>query len=141
MGNLTRLRARELRKESTGAEKRLWRLLRSRRLSGYKFRREHPVGCYFLDFYCIEARVAVESDDFQHGLPEQQAHDQRRTEFLASRGIVVKRIWTSHLTKTRERDAFVNNLWHLLPQRAPHPDNVAPPPYRREPDKSEGPSP
>lgn len=74
MGNPTRIRARELRKESTWAEKRLWRSLRSRRLSGYKFRREHPAGSYFLDFYCIEARVAVESDGFQHGFPDQQAY-------------------------------------------------------------------
>jgi len=60
MRNPMRRRARELRKESTWAEKRLWRILRSRRLAGYKFRREHPVGGYFLYFYCMEARVAVE---------------------------------------------------------------------------------
>jgi very-short-patch-repair endonuclease len=69
-------RARALRKDPTWAEKRLWRLLRSRRLAGYKFRREHPMGPYFLDFYCIEARVAVESDGFQHGFPVQRARDE-----------------------------------------------------------------
>src|SRR2546429_211165 len=78
----SRLRARELRKDRSWAAKRLWRMLRSRRLAGYKFRREHPIGPYFLDFYCLEAKVGVESDGFQHGFPEQQAHDRARDAYL-----------------------------------------------------------
>jgi very-short-patch-repair endonuclease len=70
--------ARELRNTATWAEKELWRVLRSRRLSGYKFRRQHPQGPWFLDFYCIEAKVAVESDGLQHGFPGQQERDQKR---------------------------------------------------------------
>ncbi len=133
-----RSRARQLRKDSTWAEKRLWRLLRSRRLAGYKFRREHPMGPYFLDFYCIEARVAVESDGFQHGFPAQQSHDRQREAYLAAKGIVVKRIWNSHLAQAREREAFVENLRRLLQKRVPHPGDAVLPRYRREPD---GPSP
>jgi very-short-patch-repair endonuclease len=127
-------RSRQLRKQSSHAEKLLWRLLRSRRLSGYKFRRQHPFDIYFLDFYCIEARVVVETDGSQHGFPEQQEHDQKRTEYLTAQGIVVKRIWNSHLRKTREREAFLENLWRLLQQRAPHPENRPVSPRRREPD-------
>src|SRR5207244_3704983 len=110
-------------------------------LAGYKFRREHPIGSYFLDFYCIEAKVGVESDGFQHGFPEQQAHDRVRDAYLAAQGIVPKRIWNSHLARPREREAFADNLWRLLQERAPHPENVAPPAFRREPDKPGPPSP
>src|SRR5215213_1592564 len=110
----TTTRARQLRKKTTWAEKALWRLLRSRRLAGYKFRRQHCIGSYFLDFYCLEARVAVESDGFGHGHPERQRRDAERDAYLATQGIVVKRIWNSHLARAREREAFVENLWRLL---------------------------
>src|ERR1700704_5521681 len=68
-------RARQLRKKQTWAEKALWRLLRDRRFSGYKFRRQHPFGDYFLDFYCAEAKLVLETDGFMHGHPERQKHD------------------------------------------------------------------
>src|SRR2546423_1327764 len=115
-----RNRARQLRGKASEGEKLLWRLLRSRRLSGYKFRRQHPEGSYFLDFYCVEARVAVETDGFQHGFPAQKSNDQKRTDHLNAQGIVVKRIWNSHLRQKPEREAFLAALSHLLQERAPH---------------------
>jgi len=126
--------ARGLRKKQTWAERRLWSLLRSRRLAGYKFRRQHPEGPYFLYFYCIEARVAVESDGVGHGHPLQQRSDKKRDEHLTKRGILVKRVWNSQLAKRDDRATFVENLWQILQQRTPHPENVALPPYRRTPD-------
>lgn len=127
-------RARALRRQSTWAEKRLWRLLRSRRLAGYKFRRQRIARRYYLDFYCHEAKLTVELDGSGHGFPEQQKHDQERDEFLAGQGILVKRIWNHQLLRAADRENFMANLWHELQARAPHSGNVAPPPYRRAPD-------
>ena len=117
-------RARNLRKKSSWAEKLLWRMLRNERFSGYKFRRQHPFGEYTLDFYCAEARLVVETDGFQHGHPEHQRHDAKRDAFLASHGIVVKRIWNWRLKK--EPQVVRDNLWMQLQERAPHPGNVKP---------------
>ncbi len=122
-------RARQLRKKRTWAEKALWRRLRDRHFSGYKFRRQHPVGEYFLDFYCAEAKLALETDGFGDGFPAQQQHDARRDSFLRSQGILVKRIWNWQLRRELEWVRF--NLWGLLQARAPHPGNV--PPARRTP--------
>src|ERR1043166_10155435 len=58
--------ARQLRKRSTEAEKRLWRHLRSRRLAAFKFRRQHPIGDRILDFFCAEAKLAIELDGSGH---------------------------------------------------------------------------
>ncbi|HZL42250.1 MAG TPA: DUF559 domain-containing protein [Verrucomicrobiae bacterium] len=76
--------ARALRKRATWAEKRLWRLLRSRRLAGYKFRRQHPDSRHILDFYCIEAKLVVELDGIGHGLPSRMEMDKKRDAALAS---------------------------------------------------------
>jgi very-short-patch-repair endonuclease len=129
-------RARALRKKSTWAEKRLWRLLRDRRLAGYKFRRQRFDHPYYLDLYCHEAKLAVELDGSGHGFPEQQKHDQVRDAFFAARGILVKRIWNHQLARAEDRENLISNLWQLLQERAPHRGNIAPPPYRRVPDKN-----
>ena len=117
-------RARRLRKKPTLAEKALWKVLRGERFSGYKFRRQHPVGEYDLDFYCAEALLVVEVDGIGHGHPEKQMCDAERDAFLASLGIMVKRIWNSQLK--REPQVVRDNLWLLLQERAPHPGNVKP---------------
>ncbi len=85
-------RARELRRKLTLPEGLLWVALRGRRLDGIRFRRQHPEGPYILDFYCEEAKLAVEVDGAVHDHPEQHAHDARRTEWLGMRGITVYRI-------------------------------------------------
>ena len=61
-------RARQLRKDDTWAEKLMWRWLRDRRFSGYKFRRQHPIGIYYLDFFCKEAELNVELDGRQQNI-------------------------------------------------------------------------
>src|SRR5215207_1751240 len=88
-----RTRARQLRQSMPEAQKRMWRVLRHRRLAGYKFRREHPMGQYSLDFYCAEAALSLELDGRQHGFPEQHGHDREKEAYLASRGILTKRFW------------------------------------------------
>lgn len=56
--------ARRLRREQTDEEKELWRALRAGRFAGFKFRRQHPLGEYFLDFYCPAAKLSIELDGF-----------------------------------------------------------------------------
>ncbi|HLL83788.1 MAG TPA: DUF559 domain-containing protein [Longimicrobium sp.] len=80
-------RARELRRAQTPAEKRLWNYLRGWNLP--KFRRQHAVERFVLDFYCASAKLCVEVDGGIHD--EQQERDAARTEFLNARGIHIIR--------------------------------------------------
>ncbi|TDM99577.1 hypothetical protein CEE86_13930, partial [Lactobacillus crispatus] len=59
-------RARSLRRTQTSAEAKLWRVLRNRALNGWKFRRQHPIDRYIVDFACIEAKLIVEVDGATH---------------------------------------------------------------------------
>ena len=95
-------RRRALRERSTDAERFLWRLLRTRQFVGLKFRRQHSVGPYIIDFYCADRRVAVELDGGQHFTLEGQAYDRRRTAYLATRGIRVVRFTNSELFENTE---------------------------------------
>ena len=83
-------RARELRKKQTPAEQVLWEMLRDRQLMGSKFRRQHQVGNYILDFYCHEAKLAVELDGAVH--EQRRGKDAKRDAYLKSQGIQVLRI-------------------------------------------------
>jgi very-short-patch-repair endonuclease len=83
--------ARQLRRHQTEDEKELWRALRGRQFAGFKFRRQHTVGGHILDFYCADAKLAVELDGFQHGLPEGIHHDEIRERFLAEQDIEILR--------------------------------------------------
>ena len=75
-----RSRARTMRAAPTDSELRLWRLLRDRRLSGFKFRRQVPVGPYIVDFLCVGAKLIVEADGSQHA---ERRHDSIRDAYLA----------------------------------------------------------
>jgi len=103
----------------TWAEKILWRWLRDRRFSGYKIRRQHPLGSYYLDFFCEEADLNIELDGSQHGFPDQRKHDTEREKFLSSRGIKTLRFWNSHLR--RNSQSVRDTIFHELQKRAPHP--------------------
>ena len=84
--------ARSMRHASTPSELRLWSWLRDRRFVGYKFRRQHPIGGYILDFYCPELKLAVEVDGRQHDAPFTAEYDDERTLRLKTLGIRVLRI-------------------------------------------------
>ncbi len=107
--------ARNLRQQSTAAEQLLWRLLRNRRLTGYKFRRQHPVPPYVLDFYCDAKKLAIELDGGQHNTDEARAHDEIRTVFLNSRGIQVLRFWNDIVLT--ETDAVLEAILNTLTAR------------------------
>jgi very-short-patch-repair endonuclease len=104
--------ARALRRAETPAERELWRWLRGRRLDGAKFRRQHPIGPFFADFYCVEARLVVEADGEPHVPPTRR--DERRDAWLRSTGLVVLRFENreilEHTARTLERirDALRN---------------------------------
>jgi very-short-patch-repair endonuclease len=90
-------RRRELRKNATDAEQRLWRHLRGRRFRAVKFRRQHPIGPYVLDFYCASRALAVEIDGGQHFMSERREYDYKRMIYLTSKGIRLLRFSNSQL--------------------------------------------
>lgn len=102
---------RSLRRESTDAEQALWSRLRRHRM-GPKFRRQHTVGPYTLDFFCPAARLAVELDGGQHYEPEQRTRDLARDGWLAGRGIRVLRY--SDRDVLLEPDAVEEAIWLAL---------------------------
>ena len=89
---LTLKRARKLRRRMTLPEVLLWEKLRGGRLNDLRFRRQHPIGPYILDFYSSLARLAREIDGAGHEHPQQRAHDERGDNWLAENGIRVMRI-------------------------------------------------
>jgi very-short-patch-repair endonuclease len=111
--------ARSLRDQESWGERMMWSWLRSRRFADYRFRRQHPCGSHFLDFYCHEAKLNIEVDGHQHGLPAQQAADAARDAYLESLGIKVLRFWNSRLRPDKE--VIRHAIWHALQGRAPHP--------------------
>jgi len=95
-------RRRELRRNQTDAEARLWHFLRNRRLHGLKFHRQYGIGRYILDFYCFDIKLAIELDGGQHAAPSQAAYDDERTAYLASLGIKVLRYWNHDMVERHE---------------------------------------
>jgi len=87
----TKAQAAELRKNMSYAEKVLWQQLRNRKLNNLKFRRQHPVDIFILDFYCHERRLAIEVDGGIHKSTEQKEWDDNRTFVLNEFGIHVLR--------------------------------------------------
>jgi type I restriction system adenine methylase HsdM len=94
--------ARTLRQESTDAEALMWQFLRDRQIAGCKFRRQHPLEPYVLDFYCHELKLAVEVDGGQHNEPAGRAHDARRESFLVKNGIRTLRFWNNQVLAETE---------------------------------------
>jgi very-short-patch-repair endonuclease len=83
----------------TGPEKRLWSRLRSRQLQGSKFRRQHGIGPYIVDFYCPEQSLVIEIDGDSHADAEQIQKDQRRDRYLQSIGLRVVRYTNDDIMK------------------------------------------
>jgi very-short-patch-repair endonuclease len=89
-----RQRARNLRQNSTDAEKHLWYNLRANR-TGFKFKRQVPIGSYIVDFVCFEKRLIIELDGGQH--MNNKIYDTNRTDWLISHGFRVLRFWNNEV--------------------------------------------
>ena len=109
--------ARELRSSATGAERHLWRFVRNRYLSGYRFRRQVPLGPYVADFVCLRARLIVEIDGSQHD--EHLLEELERTRYLARLGFRVIRFWNNEVLQQTE--AVLESILEALIQACPHP--------------------
>jgi very-short-patch-repair endonuclease len=90
-------RARALRRDAPGAERLVWRHLRNRQLSGWKFTRQDPIGPYIADFVCRDKMLVVEIDGATHSSDEELAGDARRTVLLERRGYRVIRFANEHV--------------------------------------------
>ena len=103
-------RARNLRKNRTDAENRMWYYLRNRRLAGYKFVREKVVGKYIADFVCREKKLIIEVDGGQHMAAA--AYDQQRTKDLEAIGYQVVRFWNNEVHENIQ--GVMENILNLL---------------------------
>ena len=125
--------ARELRQEMSRTEWRLWDRLRGRQLLDHKFRRQVPLGPYFADFACLEARLVVEVDGEHHS--DQLVYDARRDKWLGEMGFRVLRFWVSEVDENLEGviAGIAEALTGYDVDGAPH----QPPPARRGEDASQ----
>ena len=90
-------RARRLRQDASNAEQVLWSRLRDRSILGVKFRRQQVLAGYILDFYCHQAKLAVELDGGQHGEPDGRSRDAHRDAVLGGLGVSVLRFWNNEV--------------------------------------------
>lgn len=97
----TIIKARYLRLEETKAEKMLWKELRNSGL-GVKWRRQHPIDMFIVDFYAPKIKLAIELDGSGHNIKENKEYDQDRTFCLESKYIKVLRFWNSEVEKNLE---------------------------------------
>jgi very-short-patch-repair endonuclease len=114
-----------MRTSQTDAERKIWSILRGRNLSGFKFRRQHPVEGYILDFYCVSHRLAVELDGGQHCDPQARRYDEARTMRLKELEINVLRFWDDEVLKFS--DAVADEiLRQILLRPSPQPSPGVP---------------
>lgn len=111
--------ARALRSNQTQAEAWLWKMLRAHRFSGFKFRRQVPIGPFIVDFYCHQRRLVLELDGGQHNQSDALDYDRKRSDFLRLNGLHVVRFWNNDVLQQKE--SVLQKIWSLL-NREPSPD-------------------
>lgn len=109
--------AKQLRKNMTDAERHLWQKLRAKQLFGYKFRRQHPIGHYVVDFVCLEQKLILEIDGSQHF--EKACKDADRTKWLNLQGYKVIRFWNNQVLQ--ETDSVLGEILRYLSTPPPQP--------------------
>ena len=120
---ILRQRARSMRSQQTGAEHRLWQILRAKRLAGYKFKRQLPIDDYIVDFACLNERLIIEADGGQHS---ENTRDRRRDEYLREQGFRVLRFWNNDIFNNEE--GVLTSILNALQS----PLSPTPPPQRGE---------
>jgi adenine-specific DNA-methyltransferase len=116
--------AREMRKAPTDAEARMWHFLRNRRMAGWKFRRQHSITKYIVDFICIDAGLVIELDGGQHADLLAQQADEERSAFLAERNLRVLRFWNNEVLQQTE--PVLERILLELDGASPHPNPLPP---------------
>ena len=107
-----RLRARSLRAQETTAEEILWRELRNRQLGHWKFRRQHPIACYIVDFVALDGKLVIEVDGATHSTSQERSRDDRRTRELERFGFQVLRISNTDIYENL--DGVLDTILHEL---------------------------
>ena len=101
--------AKTMRHNSTDAEHLMWQLLRAKRFMNLKFRRQHVIKPYIVDFYCHEIGLVIELDGSQHGMDDAIEYDAERTNFLEALGLTVVRYWNDDVLSRTE--VVLEDLW------------------------------
>jgi very-short-patch-repair endonuclease len=109
--------AKRMRHAPTEAERKLWSILRAKRLSGWKFRRQQQIDCYIVDFICFERRLIIEADGSQHA----EGADLVRDAYLAEQGFTMLRLWNNEILGNSEGcfTAIIAALENPSPQPSP----------------------
>jgi len=103
--------AKSMRHTATDAEHLMWQLLRAKRFMNLKFRRQHVIKPYILDFYCHEISLVIELDGSQHGTDDTIQYDAERTKFLEALGLTVVRYWNQDVLG--RTDVVLEDLWNV----------------------------
>ena len=112
-------KAQTLRRNQTEAEKQLWRQLRNRNLENYKFRRQHTIKPYIVDFLCFSHKLIVELDGGHHNEENQIIYDKKRSHYLEEKGFVILRFWNNQVMG--EMESVLNEILLALEPLPPHP--------------------
>lgn len=108
--------ARDMRKNPTSAEERLWSRLRRKQVAGLRFRRQAPIGQFIIDFYCPEARLVIEVDGSIHDEPEVAERDEKRQAYLESLDLRVLRFTNSQVM--HEVDAVIERIGKVITENS-----------------------
>ena len=103
--------AKTMRHTATDAEHLMWQLLRAKRFMNLKFRRQHVIQPYIVDFYCHEIGLVIELDGSQHGTDDRKEYDAERTKFLEALGLTVVRYWNYDVLG--RTDVVLESLWQV----------------------------
>ncbi|MCL6235675.1 endonuclease domain-containing protein [Acinetobacter sp. ANC 5579] len=103
--------AKSMRHTATDAEHLMWQILRAKRFMNLKFRRQHVIQPYIVDFYCHEIGLVIELDGGQHGMDDAIEYDAERTKFLEALNLTVVRYWNHDVLD--RRDVVLEDLWNV----------------------------
>ena len=106
--------AKNMRTNATDAEHILWQLLRAKRFMNLKFRRQHVIKPYIVDFYCHELGLVIELDGSQHSTDDAIEYDAERTKYLEALGIKVVRYWNHEVLG--RTDVVLDDFWNVCSQ-------------------------
>ena len=99
----------------TDSERLLWSHLKSRQLNGHKFRRQHIIGSYIVDFACLKAKLVIECDGSQH-YTLQKSYDQKRDKYLRQCGYKILRFWNKDVLTN------IEGVWQIIYENLLPPD-------------------